>query len=417
MTELYEARRAYQQEDFVRARELFATVGAEGDPRAWCALASMLSAGLGGPPDPAEAARMYRQAADCDLAEAAYNLAALYAQCRGVPKDLAAALGWYLRAAELGDPDGDFVAGVMYAHGEGTQQNTALARQAWERAAARGQTQAMVYLGHLSLEGEAGEDGPPVAAARWYLRAADGGLDEAVQHLDRLLDLLQPRSNEAAVQFVLGEMHFLGYGARRDPSAAVHWFEQAAAQGQSDALRRLAECYRAGDGVARDQQRAAELYERAAVLGDASAQGELGRMCARGLGAPRDLKRAEQWLRPAAEQGNVAAQVELARLLLDHGDRDTEAAEWLERAAAVGDAGAMINRGLLYRDGRGGPRDLVEATRCFFEALGRGLGDGLDYVQQYAAEMTADQFRQADMRAGGDGAWAASAIEAWVKDS
>ncbi len=94
---------------------------------------------------------------------------------------------------------------------------------------------------------------------------------------------------------------------------------------------------------------------------------------------------------------------------------EAEAITWLQRAAGRGHAGAMLDLGLACRDGRGVPRDLVQATRWFFAALGRGLGDGINEMQNYAREMTADQFRQADHLAGGDGSWAAAAIDAFLR--
>jgi len=166
-----------------------------------------------------------------------------------------------------------------------------------------------------------------------------------------------------------------------------------------------------------DEFRMAELYRRAADLGDPLAEYHLGRIHLQGLLVQRDPDTAAEWFRRSARQGILSSQIELARLLLDRGGAvaEKEAAEWLHRAAEAGDAGAIINLGLLYRDGRGVPRDLVQATRWFFAALGKGLGDGLHYMKGYAREMSADQFRTADRLAGGDGAWAASGIATWLE--
>lgn len=417
MTELYEARRAYHQDDYARARQLFEEVGEAGDARGWCALAVMWSAGEGGPADPAEAARLYERAAQAGIAEAAYNLGALYATGKGVRRDMARALEWYLQAGQLGDPDGDFMAGVIHANGQGVAKSPSLACQAWERAAAQRQGQAMLHLGHLCLDAEAGT-ADVVAAAEWYLRAGLAGVEEAGRHVADLLDTLeaQAKSGSAQAQFLAGQAYRLGIGTEADPGRAAAWYERAAGADHAGALKCLGDLVREAKGVPRDERRMAELYQRAAELGDAGAQHNIAFMHLQGIVFPTDRDQAIAWYRRAAQQGAADSKADLARLLLDRqapGD-DVEAFACLGKAAAQGHAGAMISLGLAYRDGRGVARDLVQAARWFFMALGKGLGDGAHHLHGFARQMTPEQVRTADRLAGGDGSWAAATVEAFL---
>jgi TPR repeat protein len=79
--------------------------------------------GIGVPQDYAQAADLYRRAADKGDADAQFNLAILYDNGTGAPKNYMAAAGWYEKAAEQGLPRAQFNLGSMYANGQGTPVN------------------------------------------------------------------------------------------------------------------------------------------------------------------------------------------------------------------------------------------------------------------------------------------------------
>ncbi len=119
----------------------------------------------------------------------------------------------------------------------------------------------------------------------------------------------------------------------------------------------------------------------AAEAGDAEACFRLGEIRLLGLlGTPADLTVAIRWFGRAAKRDHVAALVRLARICLEDipaagGDRDPQqAAEWLERAAMLGEAEAMVLLAQLYLDGDGTRTDGSEALVWLHRACELGHG-------------------------------------------
>tara|TARA_B110000208_G_C11355582_1_gene279217 strand:+ start:111 stop:407 length:297 start_codon:yes stop_codon:yes gene_type:complete len=79
-------------------------------------------------------------------------------------------------------------------------------------------------------------------------------------------------------------------------------FEQAAQQGDVDAMYSLAAMYYNGEGVEQSYERSKEYFEHAAHLGDADAQYTLGNMYEKGQGVEKDIAKAREWWRKAAAQ-------------------------------------------------------------------------------------------------------------------
>jgi len=79
--------------------------------------------GLGVPQDPAQAADLYRHAAEQGNATAQFNLGLLFDNGEGVDKDFAQAAEWYKKAAEQEVPRAQFNLGAMYVNGDGVPRN------------------------------------------------------------------------------------------------------------------------------------------------------------------------------------------------------------------------------------------------------------------------------------------------------
>ena len=112
---------------------------------------------------------------------------------------------------------------------------------------------------------------------------------------------------------------------------------------------------------------------RAAEQGDAEAQFWLGLAYEQNWFGTTDEKEAVKWYQKAAQGGDPDAQVELGRRY-ENGEGVEQsfklAAEWYRRAAEhvpdLGGAGQGKNQlGLLYLEGRGVPRDYVQAYFWF----------------------------------------------------
>jgi TPR repeat protein len=155
--------------------------------------------------------------------------------------------------------------------------------------------------------------------------------------------------------------------------------------------------------------RAAELYERAAKQKHGPSINNLGALYAEGLGVPRDPARAVASYREAAQLGSADGMVNLALALITRattaqaGESPAELVEraanlnhpvgmrlhgstlmldaarqrlgfgWLEKAAAAGDAPAMVDVALAKQRGQITPRDFEGAARLLQTAAATGL--------------------------------------------
>ncbi|MGL6175739.1 MAG: tetratricopeptide repeat protein, partial [Vibrionaceae bacterium] len=134
----------------------------------------------------------------------------------------------------------------------------------------------------------------------------------------------------------------LGYlyaaGTKMNYNEAMHWFRQAAYQGNADAQYCLASMHANGcltvvkgiwskmlswlrpTGAREDGNHdglAADWLRRAAEQGHAEAQYALGMWYAYGRGVEQDLQQAYAWLSTAAVAGQAQAIGELARILAE----------------------------------------------------------------------------------------------------
>jgi TPR repeat protein len=124
---------------------------------------------------------------------------------------------------------------------------------------------------------------------------------------------------------------------------AARLYEQAAAQGDAEALAALGNFYLTGRGVAKDEKRALEHFSKAAeqghelamqVLADAHIRGQMGLDR-----EPRDFARAQADLRRAADIGHLPAAEALERAHRQGGfglqPDATQADRWRARVAEI----------------------------------------------------------------------------------
>lgn len=129
---------------------------------------------------------------------------------------------------------------------------------------------------------------------------------------------IKAEQGDAEKQFLLGSCYYDGAGVRRDPAMAVKWFRKAAGQDNADA------------------------------------QYWLGRCCYYGIGVEKDRPQALAWFHRAADQGHASAQNELRK-----------------HAVAMRDI-ELYEKGVLLFEGKGVPRNVSEAVKCFCEAANDG---------------------------------------------
>lgn len=207
----------------------------------------------------AQAAALYRKAAERGLSQAAYRLARLYDKGLGVGQDRAEAARLYAAAADQGFAPAMSALATLREFGEAGPRDMAEALRLYRQAAAAGDATAMTSLGYLHDVGK-GVARDPAAARRWYEAAVAQG--------------------DVRAMFNLALMTMRGGGGAM--VEAVRLLETAAERGHAGARRELAFLYDEGRGVARNPERAATHLLAALEAGDD--------------GAERDaLQRASSW--------------------------------------------------------------------------------------------------------------------------
>ena len=193
--------------------------------------------------------------------------------------DYANAARLFKLAADQGDAIAQFLLGVMYSEGRGVPQNYQEAVRLYRLAADQGYASAQSNLGVMYADGT-GVPQNYQEAVRLYRLAADQGY--------------------AMAQYNLGVMYDNGTGVPQNYQEAVRLYRLAADQGYASAQYNLGLSYTQGTGVPQNYQEAVRLYRLAADQGYAMAQFNLGVHYANGTGVPQDYVLAHMWLNLAA---------------------------------------------------------------------------------------------------------------------
>lgn len=184
----------------------------------------------------AEAAGLYRRAAELGLPAAMYQTARAYDHARGVEKDVVEAAKWYKRAADQEHAGAMAALGTLHEFGEGVPKDLAEALRLYRLGSEAGDPQAMTSLAYLYASGK-GVSRDAQQARRWYATAAERGIPRAMYNLALL--------------------NIRGEGGARDMTEAVRLLKAASAQGHGAAMRELAFLYDEGRGVERNPEQAA----------------------------------------------------------------------------------------------------------------------------------------------------------------
>ena len=135
-----------------------------------------------------------------------------------------------------------------------------------------------------------------------------------------------------------------------------------------------------------------------AQQGDANAQFYVGWMYYNGEGVPKDAKTGGKWITLAAEQGDATYQSFLGEMYI-RGQGvlkdDKTAMKWFTLAAEQGDADAQYALGVIYRFGEGVLQDYVYAHMWGNIAASNGSGNGGEFRDNVAKQMTSAQIAKA----------------------
>ena len=239
--------------------------------------------GRGVSKDFAEAAKLFRKAAERGHVPAQRDLGSMYDFGKGVKLDYLEAALWYRKAANAGDSGAQSALGYLYANGQGVAKDDAEAVRLYRASAEQGHAVAQYNLGRRYATGEGvGED--LAEATRWYQKSADQGDDDAQYALGRNyylglgvtkdLDLAYKWFKASAdqknpqAQYGVGLMHQNGEAVKADVDEAARWYQLAADQNNPEALYQLGVFYETGQSVTKDPERSANLYFAAAKAGN-----------------------------------------------------------------------------------------------------------------------------------------------------
>jgi uncharacterized protein len=221
------------------------------DPIAETQLASCYDLGLHLQPNGKESIRWLTEAANQGYGPAEYELGRIYLYGRGVPADYAQALIWERKAAEQGDARAQRDMAFMYERGFGVAADPAQAAEWNRKAAAQGNAEAQMKLAKALDEGT-GMSKDREEARKWYAKAAQQENPAAQLELAR----------ESA-------------GQGNCPIAA-HWYEEAAAHGQAEAMYELGRLYMSRCGP--DKDRALQWFTIGAKFGSGESKTEADRL-------------------------------------------------------------------------------------------------------------------------------------------
>jgi hypothetical protein len=401
-------------------------------------LRAMFPEGVSVKPDPVEAVRWNRAAAEAGHAAAQARLGYQYASGLGVDRDRVAALRWLEASAAQDDETGLLSLGALHAGGHGDPPDFARAAALFARLAERGNTAGLFNLGILHLLGEGverdatraeallrgaaekddaqamgqlgillaakGTEEDLRAAETWLRRAAGRGYVPAIVALGRLFaqgiggshaeagTLLRDASEQGSgeASHLVGLLHHLGLGVPVDLAEAARWYLLALDQGYLPSVADLLAVRSAGAAADVDLGPVIAALERRIERGDPAAAYFLGLVLLEKGGARRDPERAALLLQQAADAGSAAA---AARLGIFHaaGEGDgtpdyAAAARWYEIAAAAGDRPSRYNLAFLHLQGIGVPRNPERAVALLSRLADDGFAPAAEALcAQYGA--------------------------------
>ncbi|MDR0812345.1 MAG: sel1 repeat family protein [Paludibacter sp.] len=277
------------------------------------------------------------------------------------------AVKWYRKAAEQGNAVAQRALGLMYLNLEGFSllpQDVKLGIS-WLQKAANAEAQSALILAALYLADEefaALEIKPNYAeAVKWFHKLIEGEIEDCQ---------FGCREQNIAMN-ILGEMYEKGQGVEKDYLQAVELYRQSAEQENDEGQYNLGRMYENGYGVPKNDKKAVEWYRKAAENYSEDANDALFRL----TGERIDLEGNED-AEPVEDDdpnnpNGVDYQFNLGLQYYNDGDY-VQAYEWWLKAADQGNLSAQGNIGVMYHNGKGVAQDYQEAVKWYRKAAEQG---------------------------------------------
>lgn len=180
------ANQAYDDGEIYLAQRIWLGLAEQGHGDAAFKIGMLYDRGETVAHDPQQAAKWYARAATSGNVYAQHNLGVAYANGDGVAVNIATAVEWWLKAAEHGNVDSQYNLGIVYSTGtQGFARDTSKAAQWWRRAALNGDAMAQYNLGALYVNGDKNMRNV-CEAMHWLEQSASRGITQAHQVLEAI---------------------------------------------------------------------------------------------------------------------------------------------------------------------------------------------------------------------------------------
>jgi uncharacterized protein len=193
----------------------------------------------------------------------------------GVDQDKAEAVGWYRKAAKQENPNAMFNLGAAYYNGDGVAADE-------------------------------------VAAFAWFLLARQFGSSSANDAAGRMKDEAGNRQSDALEK--IGDMYQKGDELPQRSSEAIHWYCEAAENGEGRVQVKLANLLLRDRTGTPNYAEAHPLCEKAANLHFPLGAYCIGQIYDHGWGVERDLSQAAKWYSEAANMGLAVAALRVGEM-------------------------------------------------------------------------------------------------------
>ncbi|WP_221031144.1 TonB family protein [Actomonas aquatica] len=266
---------------------------------------------------------------------------------------------------------------TVFARDRETDRNDGAGRrkifEAYARLAEQGVAAASWRLGQMWEEGDGGAV-DTVKARECYAAAVDAGL--------------------AAANFNRGLLALQGLGEGRDVAVGVAHITAAAESGYVPAQRVLARIHADDRFGVEDPTKALRWAREAAAQDDAAGQVQVGDLVTQGIGIERDVLLARDWYQLSAEQDYGDAMLMMGKSLIDSGD-PLIGMQWLELAGSAGNldaafltavVGMRIGRDEVAKDDPTANAVVQALLLGAFQTLAeKGQGQAIEVVELVAA--------------------------------
>ena len=249
----YQAGRSFAADkEYEKAAGEYKKAALSGNGDGCLALGNFYLTGIGVEESIKEAAVWIQKGAQVGNIEAMYKLSRLYKEGAGVTRDLAESVRWCKKAAAEGLPQAQFALAFRYETGSDVDKDLKEAVRLYKLAAKQGYADAQNNLGTLYRQGR-GVKADSKVAFTYYQEAAKQG--------------------HGLAQVSLGLCYSKGIGAKKDSAQAALWLKKAADNDDKDAHAQYVYGFflEKADGDKKDLKEAEKYYEMAAKNGHSQA--------------------------------------------------------------------------------------------------------------------------------------------------